>query len=269
MNWDNTPILIRKSVEEYLEETKWILQDNFIGGYLHGSMAMGCFCLGRSDVDLLVITKHSIDVDIKKEIALCTMKHSSSQVPIEISFLHEEQLHPWRYPCPFDFHFSEMWREELHNDLCNDVWRNWNSKTRTDPDLAAHITMVLHRGVCLYGLPIHDVFPQIPDRDYVSSIMVDFMDCYQDLQQGTPKKPVYSALNMCRVYGYLLHKKIYSKEEAGRWVVDVLPDGYREVVNEALEIYIGRKQMDEFEVRQLIEYSTFLYKKVMGYATHN
>lgn len=41
----------------------------------------------------------------------------------------------------------------MSNDLGSETWREWNSKTRTDPDLAAHITIVWHRGICLYGLP--------------------------------------------------------------------------------------------------------------------
>lgn len=85
--WNSTPTLIQTRVKNYLTEIQEILQDNLIGCYLHGSMAMGGFQLGRSDIDLLVIMKHSIDVLIIKEIALCTMKHSSHLFSIEISFL--------------------------------------------------------------------------------------------------------------------------------------------------------------------------------------
>lgn len=53
---------IQKGVENYLKEIQHIFHNNLIDCYLHGSMAMGCFQLGRSDVDLLVITKHLMNV---------------------------------------------------------------------------------------------------------------------------------------------------------------------------------------------------------------
>lgn len=94
--------------------------------------------------------------------------------------------------------------------------------------------------------------------------MGDFLDCYQDPQQKTPQNLVYSVLNMCRVYGYLLlHKEIYSKEEIVEVAVDFLPYCNLEVVKKASKIYRGREKLDKFEGRQLIEYSNFLYKKVM------
>ena len=39
-------------LEEFVEQSKSILQDNLVGVYLHGSAVLGCFNPQKSDVDL-------------------------------------------------------------------------------------------------------------------------------------------------------------------------------------------------------------------------
>ena len=46
-------------LDEFICNSKNILQDNLIGIYLHGSLAMGCFNEKKSDIDLLVVVKQS------------------------------------------------------------------------------------------------------------------------------------------------------------------------------------------------------------------
>ncbi|MCU9614817.1 nucleotidyltransferase domain-containing protein [Caldibacillus lycopersici] len=87
-----------------------ILKDEVIGIYAHGSFAMGGFNPNGSDIDLLVVTTNSLTVNIKRELAKLFLLYSASPFPIEISFLHREQLNMWKHPCPFDFHYSEFWR---------------------------------------------------------------------------------------------------------------------------------------------------------------
>src|SRR5205085_2785098 len=99
--------------------------------------------------------------------------HSNTPHPIEISFLAQANLRPWRHPTPFDFHYSESWRQRYEQELAGGDRRRWNEEPGTDPDLAAHITITNHRGLCLYGAPIQHVFPPVPEEDYVDSIIGD------------------------------------------------------------------------------------------------
>jgi len=45
------------------------VRKNLVGIYLHGSLAMGCFNPGKSDVDLLVVVKEKMEVSSLKRIA--------------------------------------------------------------------------------------------------------------------------------------------------------------------------------------------------------
>nr|MCR5338308.1 nucleotidyltransferase domain-containing protein [Lachnospiraceae bacterium] len=50
----------------FVEKSKEILRDNLVGIYLHGSAVMGCYNPAKSDIDLIVVVKDSIEDKVKK-----------------------------------------------------------------------------------------------------------------------------------------------------------------------------------------------------------
>ena len=52
-------------IENFVERTKAILQDNLVGVYLHGSAVMGCFNPDKSDIDLIVVVNSNIPDPVK------------------------------------------------------------------------------------------------------------------------------------------------------------------------------------------------------------
>ncbi|MHB8576551.1 MAG: DUF4111 domain-containing protein, partial [Dehalococcoidia bacterium] len=110
---------------------------------------------------------------------------------------------------------------------------NWDDALRTDPDLAAHITVLRQRGLALRGPPIAEVFPVVPAADYVASILADVTEAAGQIDIH----PTYAVLNLCRVLQYLLDGAISSKDEAGVWAAGFLPARVRRVVSAALAAY--------------------------------
>ncbi len=168
--------------------------------------------------------------------------------------MRRQDLAPWRYPTPFDLHYGETWREQYREDLASGAWRKWNDKYHEDPDLAAHITITLNRGICLYGSPIGKTFPSVPKEDYIASILYDF----EDTREGIFENPVYHILNSCRVYWYLLEGQISSKDEAGVWALGYLPEEFRGVVAQALKIYRGESREEKFDDKELKIFSRYM-----------
>ncbi|MFP3471291.1 nucleotidyltransferase domain-containing protein, partial [Micrococcus sp. SIMBA_144] len=89
------------------KEMTTILNDDLVGIYIHGSIAMGGFNPDQSDIDVLVITNKAIEVESKRELASFFLKCSNSPYPIEISFMNQEQLKFGKHPCAFECHYSE------------------------------------------------------------------------------------------------------------------------------------------------------------------
>jgi predicted nucleotidyltransferase len=224
-NWRTCPADVQGQAQRLLGAFRALLGADLVGIYLHGSLAMGCFNPLRSDIDLLAVTQEPITVEIKAEIARLLLEVSRRPTPVEISFLASRDLTPWRHPTPFDFHYSEDWRPAMTRDLAQSAWGNCGAVRRCDADLAGHITVTRHRGICLYGLPIPQVFPVVPRTDFLASILADVLDQKYGLTSDL-SHPVYVILNACRTLAYLRTGQILSKDEGGGWAAHILPERY-------------------------------------------
>jgi predicted nucleotidyltransferase len=251
--WHDCPIAVREQVDRLLTAFASILADDLIGVYLHGSLALGCFNPQHSDLDLLVITSTSMPLNTKRQAIELLLACSQQPRPIEISFLARDHLLPWRYPTPFDLHYSETWRDRYVEDLASGRWQAWDAHHH-DPDLAAHITVLNARGICLIGAPIASVFPSVPARDYCASLAADIQDSFEWIAAN----PVYTILNCCRTYAYLREQHLFSKEEGGRWALQILPAALCGTVNMALAAYRSDAEQQSFEPEALSDFASYM-----------
>ena len=153
---------------EFVNQSKAILGANLAGIYLHGSAVMGCYNPKKSDIDIIIVTNDDM-TDYLKRAYMDMVVRAHSLAPakgIEMSIVKQQVCNPFVYPTPFELHFSEVhlqWYMESPDDFVQKM-------NGTDKDLAAHFTILRRRGRCLYGLPIEEMFAEVPKRDYVDAI---------------------------------------------------------------------------------------------------
>ncbi len=85
-----------------------------------------------------------------------------------------------------------------------------------DKDLAAYVTVIYHRGKCLYGKEIKEVFEKVSKEFYFDSIWNDVKNAQEDIITN----PTYMILNLCRVLAYKQSGLILSKKEGGHWGIN-------------------------------------------------
>ncbi|WP_026696025.1 aminoglycoside adenylyltransferase domain-containing protein [Peribacillus kribbensis] len=251
-NWDTCPPDTRRFVSRILHEVKKAVEQNVIGFYIHGSLAMGGFNPKSSDIDILVITADPLPIDTKIKLAEVFLFLSNRPYPVEVSFMNEKQVRNWLHPSPFDFHYSEAWRERYETDPLLYL----SSDSMTDPDLAAHLTITAKRGVCMEGKPIEEVIPSIPAAHYISAIMEDFHDCLERIEED----PIYSVLNLIRVFWYLKEGKISSKQEAGCWAAAFFPEALKDLIKKVVDSY--ENEEEKFEREDLLAVKSYIYNQV-------
>ena len=240
------------------QEITKIINNDVIGFYLHGSAAIGGFNPSASDIDVVVVTNNPITGRTKRALASFFLKFSNSPFPIEISFLHKDQVKQWQHPCPFDFHYSECWRERYENDLLNGTDHFLNEKVLFDNDLAAHITILHHKGICISGRPIAEVFPTVPPEDYLSAILGDFKDCLENIEVN----PVYCTLNLIRVFWYVKEGIISSKQEAGEWGISTFPEEIGGTIRKVVDCYEKGRDLPLFEKEELLVVKNYILHNV-------
>lgn len=263
--WVHCPDNIKTQIDTLLEPFWQVLGENLVGIYLHGSLAMGCFNTERSDIDLLVVLSQRMSIETKSRIVELLLQSSQAPSPIEISFLVEYEIRSFHHPLAFDLHYSETWRENYRQALSNREWRKWNDEIKKDTDLAAHITVTLARGICLYGKPIKNVFPPVPPRYYIAAIVGDF----EDARDERTAMPVYFVLNACRVYAYLLERHIFSKDEGGAWALRCLPEEFHTTILQALEIYRGERNARPIDEAALDAFAHYVDKRIKALSEVN
>lgn len=259
-DWDSCPASVKKWINHLEAGIRHARQVEIVGIYLHGSLAMGGFHPKHSDVDLLVVIASPLGVEDKRRLTSLFLSISNEPYPVEITFLHMRQLENWSHPCPYEFHYSEYWRERLEQDLQHHTNLYLHTDIKTDPDLAAHMMIVNQSGICLSGLPIADVFPNIPQSDYIASIMGDFQEC---LEQMTVN-PIYCVLNTLRVYSFLLEGSILSKLETGKWGIDILPEIYHSTVHTVVNAYTDGEPCKNISHTELVTYKNYISNKVQS-----
>jgi predicted nucleotidyltransferase len=257
-NWTTCPSAIRGQIDTLLTHLATLLGANQVGVYLHGSLAMGCFNPDRSDIDLLVVTHQGMPVETKRDIIVLFLHNSLAPCPIEISFLVEQQMHPFRHPLPYNLHYSENHRERYTRELADGTWQAWNDATSYDYDLAAHLTIIRARGICLTGKPIQEVFPVVPPAAYADAIIRDFDDAFMEREHMA----VYFTLNACRVLAFLREGHIYSKDEGGTWGLSALPQEQRSIVAWALDMYRGNRVAESYDSAMLASFADYMKQEI-------
>ena len=223
-------------LKRFTNESKRIIGDDLAGIYLHGSLAMGCFNPDRSDIDLIVVTYGPLSFEVKREFLEMTVELNSlgPAKGIEMSVVRKEVCDPFLYPTPYELHFSAGHLESWERDPEEYI----NRMNGTDRDLAAHFTMINRRGRCLYGLPIKEVFAEIPAADYMDSIWFDVENAAEEITQYT----MYLTLNLARVLAYKEEGLALSKKEGGEWALENIPSEYRPLIEDALKDYSADMQ---------------------------
>lgn len=95
-------------INSFAEKSKEILQDNLVGVYLHGSAVMGCYNPAKSDIDLIVVVKESIEDSVKSTFMdmVIDLNENGPAKGIEMSIVKRCVCKPFVYPTPFELHFS-------------------------------------------------------------------------------------------------------------------------------------------------------------------
>lgn len=239
---ENTIASFVRAIDEFLPTVQHI--------YVHGSLAMGGFHPERSDVDLLLVVSNALTRGERQKCIDCCLLYSNEPYSLELSIMTRAQLEDWRHPSPFEFHYSEGWRsrfEEASREERTELQQGF-----TDPDLAAHMLVILERGITWRGQSLHQVLCGFDSAHFSDAIRADARDCLATMEEN----PIYCVLNLVRGLAYEQEGLLLSKQEALGWVLKNghFPGNVVAVVRKATQGYEGEEvtfhQLELNDVRQ-------------------
>ena len=242
-------------IRQFTVRSAGILKEKLTGIYLHGSAAMGCYQPKKSDLDFVVVVNDALTDAGKREYMdmVLELDADGPAKGIEMSIVTRDVCNPFVYPTPYILHYSRM-HTEWYRTNPEDYIRKMNG---ADKDLAAHFTVIRSRGICLYGLPVCEVFGEVPEKDYLDSIRDDVSGAGEEINDN----PMYLILNLSRVLGYLKEKKILSKREGGIWGLKNLPGKYHPLLLAALEEY-GNGTEARYDPELARDYAAYMLRQI-------
>jgi len=238
------------------------LKADLEGVYVHGSIALGRFVEGRSDVDILIVTGRRIPRGERLAIAGRVMEIDQNPSPLEMSAIWRKDIDPWRHPAPCQFHYSGTWIEQYRRLISGEVGESFIVDTDfVDADIACHARLASLYGICVYGKPIADAIPEVPECDFWNSLTYDVNDDY-DFAAYAPEYFASNVLSLGRVLSYRRERRIMSKYDSAMWSLDVVPDRLRYLISGAMRAWYAGEPMPDCRQEDLGELKRFMLKEI-------
>jgi len=237
-----------------LRNVKEIVQDQFIGMYLFGSLANGDFD-EHSDIDVLVVTEAEITracfLALQNLHEMINRLHSPWAIQIEASYIPRTALRRFDPARKLHPHMDRGNGETLHMLSHESDWV-----------IQRHI--LRERGVVMIGPSLKTLIDPVSPNDLRKAV-VDVLPLWANPILGDPSQiskrgyQSYFVLSLCRMLYTLKHGKVLSKPAAADWAIDTLDSRWKPLIERAL---IGRQNPNQDasvedidETLQLIRYT--------------
>lgn len=216
------------------------LPDGLFALYVHGSLAAGTFRRERSGIDLLAVVSRRLVPSERAQLARNLVLLSDARpvaADIDVAVVREGDVRSYVHPMPIEVRY----RADLHELIRRgriDYERNSHDVT-----LAGDILSTRERGVVLVGPPAERVFGPVPWHAYIAGLHEEFLSTGRELTQ----RPLTAILAACRVLYGTSEREMHRlpKDQAAAWALERIPDEFRSVVNDALQLYRGTKTAED------------------------
>lgn len=255
------PPEVTACLSDLTQAVQSLLNQNLVGVYVHGSIAMGCFKTDSSDIDILIVIEDKLDHALNLPLLTLfdNLAHQYQQ-KLELSIIRREVLTNFTHPTPFEFHYPDP----AHNQLKE------SSIVRTDADLAGHFVITRQYGIALIGSPVSALFPEISRTDYLDSIVQDAYWCFDNIMAGADsgscRIPKYAVLNFCRVLAFIHEDLVTSKQTGGEWGLANLPPEYHPLIEAALQEYAVLGSSPDVDCNLLKQFATYVHGRITNIA---
>jgi hypothetical protein len=218
------------------------LGTGLVGAWFVGSIALGGYVPGESDVDIVAVAPEGVAEDVKRAIAddLLELAPTCPARGLELTLYRLEVA--TSLPEGADFEVNVNGGPRMPTSVHLDP--------RSEPGFWYVLDRAIaHRcGVAITGAPAREVFADAP-RQTLLGAMVESMRWHRRHERAT----LYSVLNACRAWRYAAEGVLGSKLDGAAWA----RDRWRrpELVDAAVELRQGGGgQLHEGEVDELLDH---------------
>jgi predicted nucleotidyltransferase len=184
------------------------LGEGLAGVLLHGSLTLGDYLPGRSDVDLLAVVEKPVsDVQLDALAAAVVKEWRRERVPVDVRVVTREVASA---PTPAPAMELEV---AVHPDSGLDV----RKRHPGERDLVVEFSMCRAHGRSLVGPEPSRLIGEVPD-EWVLGVGLDQLADWQAREYSPPHAELM-VLTACRVWRFCEERRHCSKSAAGEWAL--------------------------------------------------
>lgn len=236
LGYNELPSDISAQINNVVEIWKKHLGEKLVGVYLHGSIVLNAFQPDSGDIDILVVTDGSLEIETKLAIARDIIGIDKKPRPLEMSAIKLSDAQNWKTPGISVFHYSDYWTDRYlarFDDPNAEVYVVDNEFP--DADVTSYIKLLNQCGIVLYGRDIKEVFSEVSDEDFWSAISADIDD--YDFHSYEPRYLASNILILGRILSFKKERRILSKYDGGLWMIKNVPDNLKYLPELAMKIW--------------------------------
>jgi hypothetical protein len=218
-----------------------ILPQDLLGTYLSGSVALGGYVPGQSDIDIFAVSRSSLEVEKKQTVAEIISGEAANCPTRGMEFVLYSRTavaEPSRTP-----------RFEINLNAGPEMSYHLSFDPASEPShwFVLDIAIVREYGLPLVGPPAREVFGPVP-RPWLLDALEESLEWHADHETLLH----YSVLNACRSWRYAEEGIMSSKDDAAVWALSQTEDP--SIIVSALEIRTGDRprSLDPAEVRAFV-----------------
>jgi len=228
-----------------------VLGDGLRGAYFVGSAALGGYVPGKSDIDIVAVSRHAIADEMKPSLADAVFQTTRSCPARGLEFTLYQSAVASSSPLGADFEINVNGGPGMDRDIHLD--------SRTEPAFWYVIDRaVAHRhGVAICGPPPADAFADVSRSDLLDA-MIASTRWHREHEGAT----LYSVLNATRAWRFAVEDALGSKLEGAAWARERWPSAH--VIDAAVELRHGRPAtLDATEADTLLDHveSTLVHSR--------
>jgi aminoglycoside adenylyltransferase-like protein/nucleotidyltransferase-like protein len=214
-------------VRLYLDRVVSTLREHLgaelVGVYLHGSLAMGAFDPGRSDVDILAVCTGTLSPRHRRRLgeALAAIPRPAAGGDLELSVVTTSAVQTPAAAPSFEIHVHTEDEQPLVD----------GAERSGDEDLVTHFAVARARGQVLFGPEPGELFAAPERASLIRAFLRDMEWARESGAAGWEghhmpdfASMAYRVLNAARSWRYLETGDLGSKVEGAMWVKRMDPD---------------------------------------------
>ncbi|MGI8688342.1 MAG: aminoglycoside adenylyltransferase domain-containing protein [Thermomicrobiales bacterium] len=232
-------------------EVRAVLGTEFVGMYCYGSLSLGDFAPGSSDIDFLVVTEHELPESMLHALEAMHARIAASgrkwAEKLEGSYIPRAALR----------------RYDPANNRHPTIGMDWPFSIRAHGShWVIERSIVREYGVVVQGPPPQTLIAPVSSDDLAAAVR-QALDDYWRMPLDGPEpewlRPrdyqAYAILTMCRALYTLAHGTVVSKPAAATWAQQTLPPPWPTLIAKALVWRHDTRPDDMTEMLAFIRYT--------------